>query len=130
MSSRSRLIILGVAILVLAILILTFSYFNNAEGVRVEFSNIGNFQGKKVTIDGFLGENISLQQFLQDGTSDDSGSQYYSLYLSEKSPHKKIILVFDNYDFPYIDKGAFIRVTGKVEVNGSGDAYLHVIKIN
>ena len=121
---------LGIAILLLAIFIITFNYLHNAEGIRVDFGNIGNYHGKRVTIEGILGENVSLQQFIQDDSLDNSNYRYYSFYPSKESSKEKIILVFENYDFNYFDQGAFIRITGKVDVSNSGEVYLRVIKIN
>jgi ABC-type antimicrobial peptide transport system permease subunit len=130
MNRRNQLIILGIVIAALVISAIIFSLLRNDDSIKVGFDNISDYNGKRITIEGFLGENISLQQHILSGKTDVSRNQYFFLDSSEKSPNEKIILVFENNDFPYIDKGAFIRVTGKVDVTDSGEVYLDVAKIN
>jgi len=123
MVSKKQIILIGFCILILAALIV-FAYLHASQGSQIDFEEIANYNGSMVNLEGYLGENITLQQSLQNTASVDSGQQYYYLYADETAQDEKIILVFD--DSPYIDQNAFVQVTGMVELSDSGTVYLKV----
>lgn len=130
MIRKKGVVMIGAVMIMLVIAATITITCSTSSATRVDFTNIKNFDSKKVIIEGFLGESVSLQQILQRDLPVDSINPEYFLLTSGKSADEKIILVLNPSDSIYIEQGAFISVTGKVEIIDSREIYLHVVKIS